>query len=157
MALSLSRRAPATPRWILWLTWLVYRRPKFRPIWDANLVSNDLLGQAEFLHEAGYQVAASMLCRVYLEKALKRLALISPKWRECRAKTNANVVAFLLSNGIVDKKAANLADNVYAHASKVCHSGVTNRGRSWSILTDTKVLRASIEAATVVCLGRTDE
>ena len=156
MSFLMSRRSHAAPRWILRLLWLVSRRPHFRPIWKADLVSKDLLGQAEFLNDAGYQIAACMLTRSFLERSLKRLALITPTWKECRAKSAKEFIGFLRNHGAIDQKTANLANSIYARSSEVCHCGGVTRKRTHVLLAETKSLRRQLEQATVVALGRAE-
>lgn len=156
MTLPLSRRSHVPPRWILWLFWLVTRKPHFRPLWKADLVSNDLLGQAEFLHEAGYQIAACMLARAFVERSVKRLALILPSWKEHRRNSTKYTIEYLCKHRAIDVKTARLIESVYSRASRVCHCGGAGHSRTLALLTETQVIRRRLEQATIGALGRAE-
>ena len=154
MSLAITRRRPVTPRWILRLLWLIYRKPHFRPIWNANVVSHDLLGQARHLYESGFYIAAGMLARAYLERSLKRLCLITPTWRECRGSNVGDFIQFLTRYEVLDADSLQLVGSLYKRTSRICHAGMATKGKLDTIFSDLKCARKSIEEASLRALGR---
>jgi len=151
-----KKHTSVTPRWLLRLLWIATRRRKFRPIWQADLVANDLLGQARFLFDAGYLIAAGMLTRSYVERSLKRLSLISSTWKECKARTAPELIQFLQNNDAIDGKTGALASHIYKNASKICHTGKASKPAVVSLLRDAKAYQRRFDDAMTVALNRAE-
>jgi hypothetical protein len=69
--------------------------PKFRPLVRAEFACGALLGEALFLHSAGFHVPAACCARVAVERRLMRLALITPEWQATRRSSINDLVRFL--------------------------------------------------------------
>lgn len=136
------------------VVWMLTRHPKFRPLYYAEVVSPDPLGQAEFLLQAGYHQAAGALARGAIEGYLKRLALICPNWGRCRAVTTNDFAGFLHMEGAFDSRTKNLVHLFYSRASKIVH--MRNLDRRYCVLTieDAKTIkRRCEEAAQLIMAG----
>lgn len=118
----------------LFAIYLMTGHPRFKPLYVADVVSFDRMAQAEFLANAGYHVAAAMMVRQIIEGRVKRMAMISPKWRDCRAKNVAGIACFLKTQGIIGMKTQRQIDKFYSLASNVAHGDSSDRDRCLVVL-----------------------
>ena len=141
-------------RFRLRLIWLLTGHPRFKPLYRADVVSYDPLEQALFLAGAGYQVAAAMMARNAIENRIKRLCVMSPKWRACRKVSFNHYVAFLIAQNIMGRKTAKQAERFYSFVSQLIHGKVVDYARCIALIDEAAEIDVKFESMTRLILRR---
>ena len=140
-------------RFRLRMVWMLTRHPRFKPLYYAETVSFDTLGQAEFLLQAGYYQAAAALARGSVENYVRRLSMICPNWGSCRAKCTADFACFLVTEGAINSKTRNLISLFYARASRIVHMQHRDHNQCAMAIHEALVIKSRCEDATRRVLG----
>ncbi|MEM9352441.1 MAG: hypothetical protein AAGA92_05465 [Planctomycetota bacterium] len=89
-----------------------------------------------------------MLARAGVEARVKRLALISPRWRECRTNSLAGFAGFLVAQGVLSSKHRRKISSFYKRASTVCHGDFQDRSRCVDLLYTARKIHTACDTAT---------
>lgn len=92
------------------------------------------------------------MSRLAVEKRLKRLSLISPRWREFRCKTSSQMVAFLFTGEVIKHEERRQVGKFLTKANSAVHETVVDKHTALRILTLGERLRPMLDAATSAVL-----
>ena len=147
--MSLTFAISRTRFYQFWLRlWYVSARtPRFQPLLRAEFANLCPFAQADFLYRAGYYNAAVCMSRFGVEKALLRLALITPNWRDHRAKTLNGRIQFLYHAGAIGTETRRQIERFSKRASKAVHETLIESRQAANVLAEGEALRPLIDAA----------
>jgi hypothetical protein len=133
-------------RFRLRFVWLLTGHPRFKPLYHRDVVSPNLLEQADFLASAGYYTAAVMLCRAAIEGQVKRYAMITKHWAGFRRKqTVADMANVLQAQNRINKDTSSKICRFYTLASGVAHGELLAAERHEELIRDAHWIIDQIE------------
>jgi hypothetical protein len=132
-------------RFFLWLSRLFTTRQtrrRYRPLLSADFAKGDLMKQAEMMFRAGYYNATAFQARFMIEKLVKRLGLITPKWETLRSRRKtSSAIHFLYETKIIDVHLLRQLQQFMQRTSESVHNRVVSRDTASRLLAESKVLR----------------